>query len=81
MGAELMNIVALLATNAAVLLAPVALVLSVSSTQPIFVLLEGIILAALYPKFFSPEEKPSLRPAYLLGIALVCVGGVVIYMN
>ncbi len=77
--AELMNIAALMATNAAILLAPVALVLSVSSVQPIFVLAEGFVLASLFPKLLDPSERPSLRVAYLAGILLVCLGGIIIY--
>ncbi len=77
--AELMNILALLATNAAVLLAPVALVLSVSSVQPVFVLLEGFLLTAALPKLFPRGERPVLTRRYLLGIVLVVLGGFLIY--
>ncbi len=77
--AELLNIFALMATNAAILLAPVALVLSVSSVQPAFVLIEGFVIFALFPKMLDRSEKPSLRWRYLLGIVLVCLGGCIIY--
>ncbi len=77
--AELLNILALMATNAAILLAPVALVLSVSSVQPIFVLIEGFLIFAIFPKLLDPSERPSLRFSYLVGIVLVCIGGVIIY--
>lgn len=79
--AELMNIFALMAMNAAILLAPVALVLSVSSVQPIFVLIEAAILAAIFPKFFSSSEKPTFMVRYVLGILLVCLGGFLIYQG
>jgi drug/metabolite transporter (DMT)-like permease len=78
-GAEFMNVVALVATNAAVLLAPVALVLSVSSVQPIFVLIEGFIIMHFLPNFLDPTERPQLHMRYLFGILLVCVGGFLIY--
>ena len=76
--AECMNVVALLATNAAILLAPVAIVLSISSVQPIFVLLEGFVIVALFPKLLS--ERPTLKPMYVFGILLVCVGGFLVYL-
>ena len=77
--AELMNIFAILATNAAVLLAPVAIVLAIGSVQPLFVLIEGLIIVKLFPKLLSEEEKPSLKLQYLIGIILVCIGGFIIY--
>ncbi len=76
--AEIMNIGAVLLINAAVLLAPVALVLSVSSVQPIFVLIEGALLAYFFPKAFA-SEKPSFKLQYILGIIIVCIGGFIIY--
>ena len=78
--AEVMNIVALLATNMAILFAPVALVLSISSVQPIFVLIEGFIIIALFPKLLDKSERPTLALHYLLGILLVCLGGFLIYI-
>ena len=78
--AEGMNVLALLATNAAILLAPIALVLSVSSVQPIFVLLEGILLASIFPAMFG-SEKTVFRAQYIVGILLVCIGGVLIYIK
>ena len=79
--AELMNIAALVCTNAAVLLAPVALVLSVSSVQPIFVLIEGFLLIKLVPGFLAPEEHTHLHLRYIFGIILVCIGGFLIYQG
>ena len=76
--AEILNVGAVLATNAAIVLAPVALVLSVSSVQPLFVLIEGFILAALFPKTFK-DDKPELRIQYILGIIFVAIGGFLIY--
>ena len=78
--AECMNVVALLATNAAILLAPVAVVLSISSVQPIFVLLEGFLIVAFFPKLLSESERPTLKPMYIFGILLVCVGGFLVYL-
>lgn len=79
--AELMNIFALMATNAAILLAPVALVLSISSVQPIFVLIEGALLTSLFPKFLDPSDKPVFMVRYVVGILLVCIGGFLIYQG
>ena len=74
-GAEVMNILAILATNAAILFAPVGIVLSIGSVQPIFVLLEGLALAYFVPTFLGKDEKPRLELRYILGIILVCIGG------
>ena len=79
--AELMNILALMATNTAILLAPVALVLSVSSVQPIFVLIEGYFIFKLFPRLFDPCEKPAFMLQYVVGILLVCLGGFLIYQG
>ncbi len=73
--AEVMNILAILATNAAILLAPIGIVLSVGSVQPIFVLLEGMALAYIAPKIIGENERPVLNPRYIIGIVLVCIGG------
>ena len=78
--AEILNIVALLATNAAILLAPLAVVLSISSVQPIFVLLEGFLIALFFPKLLDQSERPAIKVTYLFGILLVCVGGFLIYL-
>ena len=78
--AEFMNMLALLATNAAILVAPVAIVLSISSIQPVFVMLEGILLASLFPKIFG-SEKTSFKIQYVIGILLVCIGGVLVYVR
>lgn len=77
--AEGMNILALMATNAALVLAPVALVLSVGSVQPVFVLIEGYLLAAFFPRLFQEEGKTAFTASYLIGILLVCVAGFLIY--
>lgn len=77
--AEFMNILALIATNAAILLAPVALVLSVSSVQPAFVLIEGTILAYYFPRLVDSSDKPKFMVQYVVGILLICIGGFLIY--
>ncbi len=76
--AELLNIGAVLVTNAAFVLAPVALVLSVSSVQPLFVLIEGFVLALVLPKLFK-ADRPEFHPQYIIGIILVVIGGFLIY--
>ncbi len=77
--AELLNLGAVLLTNAAVLLAPVALVLAISSVQPLFVFLEAILIAKFLPRFLDESDKPVFRWQYVIGILLVCVGGFLIY--
>jgi drug/metabolite transporter (DMT)-like permease len=77
-GAEGANIAAIIATNAAVLVAPIGLVSSVASVQPIFVLLEGLVLARLLPGLKDVFETPRLTTRVLVGILLACVGGFLI---
>ncbi|MEI6316229.1 MAG: EamA family transporter [bacterium] len=76
--AEILNIGAVLALNAALVLAPVGLVLSISSVQPVFTFAEGVLLAFLLPKIFK-KDKPRFNLQYLLGISLVVIGGFLIY--
>ena len=76
--AEFLNIGAILATNAAVLLAPVGLVLSISSVQPVFVLIEGVLLSIILPQYFK-NDRPKIKPKYIIGILLVVIGGFLIY--
>ena len=75
--AEVLNISAVLVTNAAIVLAPVALVLSVGSVQPVIVLIAGLLLAVIYPKLFA-HDKPQFKFQYVLGIVLVVIGGFLI---
>ena len=76
--AEVLNIGAVLVSNMAFVLAPVALVLSISSVQPLFVLVEGLILALVAPRVFK-QDVPKLNAQYLVGIGLVIIGGFLIY--
>ena len=75
---ELLNIGGVLTLNSALVLAPVGLVLSISSIQPLFVLIEGAILFAFLPKLFG-NEKPQFHLRYIFGILLVVIGGFLIY--
>jgi len=77
-GAEGANIAAILATNAAVLVAPIGLVSSVGAVQPVFVLIEGIVLARMLPGLKDVFATPALRVRTLVGIALAVVGGFLI---
>ena len=77
--AELLNIAALLATNAAVLRVSVGLVLSVTSVQPLFVFLEGLVLAWVAPRVFDGSRNITFRMQYVIGIVLICAGGLLVY--
>ena len=79
--AEIANVGALLTTNAAVLLAPVALVLSIASVQPVIVFIEGLLLMIFFPRFLKGEDRVRLNFQYILGILLTCAGGAYIYMH
>lgn len=79
--AELSNVGALLATNAALLIAPVALVLSIASVQPILVYLEGLVLVFFFPALFRGEDKVTINLRYIIGVILTCLGGAYVYMH
>lgn len=75
---EILNIGAILVLNKAITMAQVGIVLSISSIQPAFVFLEGIILAIISPKLFN-AEKTKFKFLYIIGLILVIIGGFLIY--
>jgi drug/metabolite transporter (DMT)-like permease len=77
-GAEGMNILAILATNAAVLAAPIAIVISIASVQPVLVFAEGMLLGPLFPKLKDVFAAPPLTARVVAGILLACLGGFLI---
>lgn len=74
LGSELLTIVGNLITNYAVLIAPLALVLLVSSYQPVFVLAIGVLLTLFLPKV--SEESLLKRHVFqkVAAIAIIFAG-------
>lgn len=80
-GSEMLYIVSNLTNNFATLLAPVALVLVVSSYQPLFVFIIGILLTLIVPSIGS--EKISLKHLVqkLLSIIIIIIGSYFLYSS
>lgn len=78
---ELLYILGNLANNFALLLAPVAIVLVVSSYQPFFVFIGGIFLTIFLPKLAS--EKISHKHFFhkLISIVIILVGSYLLYSS
>lgn len=62
------------------LLAPIALVMTVNSFQPLFVLVIGIIMALLAPKYFKESLSKKHLIQKILAIALIIAGSIIIGM-
>jgi len=60
------------------LLAPIALVMTMNSFQPFFVLLIGIILAIVAPEYFKESLSKKHLIQKILAITLIIVGSIII---
>jgi len=78
---EVLYIIGNLANNFATLLAPVAIVLVVSSYQPLFVFIGGIFLTIFLPKFTI--EKVSRKHFFhkLISIFIIIIGSIFLYTS
>ncbi len=78
---EILYIIGNLANNFATLLAPVAIVLVVSSYQPLFVFIGGIFFTLFFPKFMV--EKISTKHFFhkLISIFIIIIGSVFLYTS
>ncbi|MCX6793270.1 MAG: EamA family transporter [Candidatus Falkowbacteria bacterium] len=72
--AEILNIIAKLFANFASLLAPLVLVWVVNSFQPFFVLLYGLILTLLVPKFYRENISKTILIQKVSAIAIIVLG-------
>lgn len=72
-GSEILTLAGNVFTNYALLLAPVALVLVVSSYQPVFVLIIGVLLTLFFPKIASEKltAKHLLHKVFSLAVILI----------
>jgi hypothetical protein len=78
---EILYMIGNLANNFATLLAPVAIVLVVSSYQPLFVFIGGIFLTLFLPKV--AVEKISTKHFFhkLISIFIIIIGSVFLYIS
>jgi uncharacterized membrane protein len=78
---EVLYIIGNLASNFATLLAPVALVLVVTSYQPLFVFIGGTLLTLFLPQIAT--EKIRMRNLFqkLVSIAIILIGSYLLYSS
>lgn len=78
---EILYILGNLANNFATLLAPVAIVLVVSSYQPFFVFIGGIFLTIFLPKFVSEKISNKHLIHKLISILIIIIGSYLLYSS
>lgn len=77
-GSELATIVGNLATNFALIIAPVALVLTVNGFQPLLVFVYGVLLTWLFPKFCQEKLSKKHLIQKTISILVIIVGSILI---
>ncbi|MDQ5971459.1 MAG: hypothetical protein QG566_405 [Patescibacteria group bacterium] len=78
---EVLYVFGNLATNFATLLAPVALVLVVSSYQPMFVFIGGTLLTMFLPMISNEKITPKHLVQKLLSIIIIIIGSYLLYSS
>lgn len=77
-GSESLTIIGNIATNFALMIAPVALVLTVSGVQPLFVFIIGVILTFFFPKIYSEKLSKKHIAQKLISITIIIIGSIFI---
>ena len=80
-GSEVLYIIGNLANNFATLLAPVALVLVVSSYQPLFVFIGGTLLTLFLPEITTEKIHPKHLIQKLTSIGITLYGSYLLYSS
>ena len=78
MSNEFITIIGNLATNFALILAPVVLVLTVNSFQPLFVFLFGVIFTVMFPKFCNEKLSKKHMVQKIIAILVMIIGTLLI---
>jgi len=78
LGSETASLIGNLATNFALILAPVALVLTVNGFQPLFVFIIGVLLAWLFPKICQEKLSKKHLIQKMISILVIITGSVLI---
>lgn len=78
---EIFNIVAVMCIRFASLLAPLAVVYTVEAFQPFFVLLFGVILTILFPKFVHEKLDKHTLLQKIIAIVLMFLGSFFLTIN
>ena len=77
-GSESLSIIGNLATNFALIIAPVALVLTVNGFQPLFVFIYGVIFTLLFPKFCHEKLSKKHLVQKIISILVIVMGSILI---
>ncbi|MBP6884748.1 MAG: EamA family transporter [Candidatus Pacebacteria bacterium] len=76
---EFLYLVGNLASNFAMMLAPVALVLVVSSYQPLFVFIIGVLLTTFFPKVATEKLTKKHLVQKMISIVIIVIGSYLLY--
>ena len=77
---ESLYLIGNLASNFAMLFAPVTLVMVIGSYQPLFVLLTGILGSLLLPQFFSEKVRGRALVHKIVSVTIVVIGSCWLYV-
>ena len=77
-GSEILTIAGNMITNFAALTIPVTMVLLASAYQPVFVLLQGILLTVLFPKIAEEDLTKTALTIKISAIIVVVVGSYIL---
>lgn len=78
---EILYIMGNLSNNFAILLAPVAVVLVVSSSQPLFVFIVGVLLTIFLPKIAMEKISHKHLIHKLISILIIIIGSYFLYLT
>ena len=77
-GSESLTIIGNVATNFALIIAPVALVLTVSGIQPLFVFIIGVLLTVFLPKIYTERISKKHLVQKIISIFIIIIGSILI---
>jgi drug/metabolite transporter (DMT)-like permease len=77
-GSESLTIIGNIATNFALIIAPVALVLTVSGIQPLFVFLISIFLTIFFPKIYTEKLSKKHLVQKIISILVIITGAMLL---
>jgi len=75
---ESLTIIGNIAINFALILAPVALTLTISGVQPLFVFIIGIFLTLFFPKIYTEKISKKHLVQKVISIVIMVIGGALI---
>ena len=67
--------------NFSLLLAPIALIMTINAYQPVFVFIEGILLSIFFPHIINENLSIKNIGHKFIAISIICVGTIIMYNN